>query len=250
MIVAIVPHEGDVWRPEILQIVHDVTLVALRLPTCSRRTSSLAAPSVRYAEDRGGSLQIDYLMRDVPRTPEDVQRLRARVNDDPQLRGLLVTPDDRAALVFVDFWDGPSGHEIVDRTMGLAAPYRDRPVDFYFAREPMFAASDLEQSKEVAVSIPFTFLVIALMLLISFRSVQGMFVPLLTATLSTVWGLGIMGYTGIVIDAWNVAAPILLIAVAAAHSAQMLKRYGEEVQRTRTTTRPRWWRRPRRWRPS
>jgi predicted RND superfamily exporter protein len=35
-----------------------------------------------------------------------------------------------------------------------------------------------------------------------------------------------------VIDSWNVAAPILLIAVAAAHSAQMLKRYVEEVVRT------------------
>src|SRR5438093_10420752 len=70
------------------------------------------------------------------------------------------------------------------------------------------------------------------MLLVSFRSVQGMLVPMLTATLSTLWGLGLMGWTGIVIDGWNVAVPILLIAIAAAHSAQMLKRYGEEIERT------------------
>jgi predicted RND superfamily exporter protein len=234
MIVAIVPRDGDVWRPEVLALVRDVTLVALRLPdVMAQNVVSLAAPSVRYAEDRGGSLEIDYLMREPPRTPEEVQRLRARVQDDPQLRGLLVTPDDRAALLFVDFWDGPSAGEIVERTMGLAAPYRDRPVDFYFAGEPMFAAGDLEQSAEIARRIPVTFLVIAVMLLLSFRSVQGMFVPMLTATLSTIWGLGIMGYTGIAFDSWNVAAPILLIAVAAAHSAQMLKRYGEEVQRSR-----------------
>src|SRR5919197_322982 len=41
-----------------------------------------------------------------------------------------------------------------------------------------------------------------------------------------------MGWTGIVIDGWNVAVPILLIAVAAAHSAQMLKRYVEELSRS------------------
>src|SRR5207247_6891252 len=35
------------------------------------------------------------------------------------------------------------------------------------------------------------------------------------------------------IDSCDVAVPILRIAVAAAHSAQMLKRYGEEVERTR-----------------
>jgi predicted RND superfamily exporter protein len=59
-----------------------------------------------------------------------------------------------------------------------------------------------------------------------------MVIPMLTAVLSTVWALGLMGHTGIVIDSWNVAVPILLIAIAAAHSAQMLKRYVEEVART------------------
>ena len=54
---------------------------------------------------------------------------------------------------------------------------------------------------------------------------------MLTAALSTIWGLGLMGHTGLVIDAWNVATPILLIAIAAGHSAQMLKRYIEEVER-------------------
>src|SRR5262249_32968746 len=111
-------------------------------------------------------------------------------------------------------------------------PFRDRPLDFYFAGNPMFLQTDRDQSREIAWRIPFTFLVIAGMLLLSFRSVQGMIVPMLTATLSTVWGLGLMGYSGIVIDGWNVAVPILLIAVAAAHSAQMLKRYGEEVERS------------------
>src|SRR5437763_5432279 len=97
----------------------------------------------------------------------------------------------------------------------------------------MFVMASLEQSREVAWRIPLTFLVIAGMLLVSFRSVQGMLVPMLTATLSTLWGLGLMGWTGIVIDGWNVAVPILLVGVAAAHSAQMLKRYGEDVECTR-----------------
>src|SRR5262249_7310037 len=140
---------------------------------------------------------------------------------------------ERAALVFVDFWETVPAREVYARTLGLVEPFRDRPVDFYFAGEPMFAMMDLDQSREVAWRIPLTFLVIAGMLLVSFRSVQGMLVPMLTATLSTLWGLGLMGWTGIVIDGWNVAVPILLIAVAAAHSAQMLKRYGEEVERTR-----------------
>jgi hypothetical protein len=232
VIVAIVPRTGDAWRPEVLEVVRDVTLAALRLPdVIAQNVVSLAAPSVRHVEDRGGSLSVEYLMREVPRTPEEIARLRAWVEDDPQLNGLLVTPDDQAAIVLLDFWPGPPAHELAARALSLAAPYRDRPLDFYFAGEPIVALTDVEQSAEVARRIPVTFAVIALMLLFSFRNLQGMLIPMLTAALSTVWGLGIMARTGIAIDSWNVAVPILLIAVAAAHSAQMLKRYTEEVVR-------------------
>jgi uncharacterized protein len=232
VILAIVPHEGSVWRPEILDVVRDVTLEGLQLPSVmAQNVVSLAAPGVRHVEERGGAIVVDYLMRDVPRTPEEVAALRARVEDDPQLRGMLVTDDGRAALVFLDFWDDISLQDIYANLTGLIARFRDRPVDFHLVGEPVVAVTDLGQAREIAWRIPMTFGVIALMLLLSFRSIQGMLVPMLTATLSTVWGLGIMGHTGITIDSWNVAAPILLIAVAAAHSAQMLKRYGEEVAR-------------------
>src|SRR5262249_22508275 len=190
---------------------------------------SLAAPSVRHVEESEGAITADYLMREVPRTPEEIAALRAKLEDDEQLRGLLVTPDQRAALVFLDFWDSAPHEQVFARVRGLVDAYRARPVDFYFAGEPVFAVSELDQSREIGWRIPLTFLVIAAMLLLSFRSVQGMLVPMLTATLSTMWALGLMGFTGIAIDGWNAAVPILLIAVAAAHSAQMLKRYGEEV---------------------
>jgi hypothetical protein len=232
IVVAIVPREGDVWRPEVLDIVREATLAALRLPDVMAHTVvSLAAPSVRYAETSDGTIQVDYLMREVPRTPGEMAALRARLDADPQLRGFVVTPEGRAALLILDFWDGPAGPEIAARVQGLAVPFRDRPVDFYFAGEPMASLIDLEQSEEVARRIPFTFLAIALVLLVSFRNLQGMIVPLLTAALSTTWTLGLMGHQGLVIDTWNVAVPILVIAIAAGHSAQMLKRYTEELDR-------------------
>ena len=228
----IVPRQGDVWRPEVLAVVQDATLAALRLQdVMAQNVISLAAPSVRVVEDIDGRLEVNYLMRDVPQTPEAVAALRAKVDADPQLSGMVVTPDQRAAVLVIDFWDGPSGIDLAHRVLDLAAGFRDRPVDFYFAGEPIIALTDVEQSEEVALRIPATFLVIAIMLLISFRNLQGMVIPMLTAALSTVWGLGLMGHTGLVIDTWNVATPILLIAVAAGHSAQMLKRYIEDVER-------------------
>ena len=228
----IVPRQGDVWHTEILEVVQQATLAALRLEgVIAQNVVSLAAPGVRYVQDVDGRIEADLLMREVPRTPEGIAALRAKVDGDPQLQGMVVTPDQRGAVLVVDFWEGNNGHDLAQRMLTLAEGFRNQPVDFYFAGEPMVALTDVEQSAEVALRIPLTFLVIALMLLASFRNLQGMLIPMFTAALSTLWGLGLMGHTGLVIDSWNVATPILLIAIAAGHSAQMLKRYTEEVER-------------------
>jgi len=224
---------GDVWRPEILDVVQQVTLEALRLEdVMAQNVVSLAAPSVRHVEDEGGSIKVDYLMREVPRTPEEIAALRAKLEGDPQLKGMLVTDDQQVALVIVDFFgDRHQAGVLADRIRGLATPHAGGPVEFLFAGEPMLSEIDLAQSLQVGRRIPITFAVIALMLLVSFRNVQGMILPMLTAILSVTWAFGMMGFAGIKIDAWNGSVPILLVAIGAAHSAQMLKRYVEEVER-------------------
>lgn len=233
IIALLVPKDGgDVWRTEILEVVRDATLKALRLDdVIAQNVISLASPSVRYVQDLNGSLDVDLLMRDPPETPEDMAALRAKVESDPQLKGMVVTPDQRGAVLIMDFWPGPKAHDLAERALALREEFEDAPVELYLAGEPMIALTDQAQSAEMGRRLPITFIVIALMLLLSFRNLQGMLIPMLTAALSSVWGLGLMGHTGIGIDSWNSATPILVIAIAAGHSAQMLKRYTEEVMR-------------------
>ncbi|MDX2169995.1 MAG: MMPL family transporter [Deltaproteobacteria bacterium] len=232
VIALLVPRQGDVWQAPVLEAVQNATLAALRLQdVIPQNVVSLAAPGVRYVQDRDGRIEADLLMREVPRTAEEIAALRAKVDGDPQFRGMLVTPDQRGAVLVVDFWNDGNGDELAQRVLGIAQSFAGQPIDFYIAGEPVIRLTDVEQSKEVAVRLPITFAVIAVMLLISFRNLQGMVIPMSTALLSTVWGLGLMGHTGLVMDTWNVATPILLVAIAAGHSAQMLKRYIEEVQR-------------------
>src|SRR5206468_4272746 len=101
---------GHAWAVLIaVGVVTAALAAALRRPdVIAPNVVSLAAPSVRHAEEEGGTIRVDYLMRDVPETPEEIATLRARLDDDPALRGVLVTPDQRAALVMLDFYDGVS----------------------------------------------------------------------------------------------------------------------------------------------
>jgi predicted RND superfamily exporter protein len=54
---------------------------------------------------------------------------------------------------------------------------------------------------------------------------------MITGILSVLWSLGLMGIVGVLMDPLNTTTPILIMAVAAGHAIQILKRYYEEYNR-------------------
>ncbi|HIE65141.1 MAG: MMPL family transporter [Nitrospira sp.] len=78
---------------------------------------------------------------------------------------------------------------------------------------------------------PLSVLIIGILHYIAFKTWQGMLVPLLTSLLAVAWAMGLMGLTGTPLDPWNAMTPILIMAIAAGHSVQILKRYYEEYER-------------------
>src|SRR5205823_9144805 len=46
------------------------------------------------------------------------------------------------------------------------------------------------------------------------------------------WAVGLMGLLGVPLDPFNTTTPILILAVAAGHAVQVLKRFYEEFDRT------------------
>ena len=61
-----------------------------------------------------------------------------------------------------------------------------------------------------------------------------MLLPLFTAVLAVVWSIGFMGWLNVPLDAFNATTPILILAVAAGHAVQILKRYYEEYEKLHT----------------
>src|SRR5262249_59441365 len=62
-------------------------------------------------------------------------------------------------------------------------------------------------------------------------AVQAMVLPRVTALLSVVCALGFMGWLGLPLDTWSAVTPVAILAVAAGHAVQILKRYYEEYAR-------------------
>src|SRR5258708_19955424 len=58
-----------------------------------------------------------------------------------------------------------------------------------------------------------------------------MLLPMITGILSVLWALGGMGLLHVHLDPLGITTPILILAVAAGHAIQVLKRYYEEYNR-------------------
>ncbi len=230
--IAIVPSSGTIWRKETLEIVHGITTNLLNAPGVLRQNLvSLSSPYVRIPKSERGALSFDYLMREVPRDDAAIEALRDLVHREPLLRGAVVSEDEHAAMVLADFYDGTSIRHIAATVEKAVAPYRSPAVRIAVTGSPIMQDAETAVLRQQGTYFLGTVGAILLVLFLAFGQIQGVIIPSLTALLSTVWSLGFMGHAGIPMNTWTAAVPLMVMTVAAGHSAQMLKRYYEEYRR-------------------
>src|SRR6266446_1658492 len=108
----------------------------------------------------------------------------------------------------------------------------DGTFDYRLSGPVVFLSQLSAYAGRMILYFPLSLLVIGLVHYEAFRTLQALFLPLLTALLSVLWAVGLMGLLGVPLDPFNTTTPILILAVAAGHAVQVLKRFYEEFDRT------------------
>jgi predicted RND superfamily exporter protein len=185
-------------------------------------------------------MEVRPMMETVPRTPEEIARLKEAVASMPIYINALVSPDGKAATVVADFKQDERSpnfialneamNEIVNRERE-----RDADIDIYLGGITIIGEAADRHFLQMPMFFGAALVIILLVQYWSFRSLQGMVLPMLTGILSVVWSLGLMGLLGVHLDPLNTTTPILVLAVAAGHAIQILKRYYEEYGRLRAS---------------
>lgn len=229
--IALVPQSGTIWRRDLLQVVHDITDELLVAPGIIRQNVvSLSSPYVRIPKDQDGVLTIDYLMKEVPPDEAGIAAVRDLYRQEPLFKGTVVSDDERAALVLVDFYD--SDRNVATIVKDIVAKYRSDTLDIALTGGPIFDDTTAALVGGQASFSAATGVVMVLILWLVFGHIQGVILPSATALLATATALGLMGFAGIPMNAWTAAVPLMVMTVAAGHSAQMLKRYYEEFRQS------------------
>ena len=194
------------------------------------------SPRVKDVHSTEDALEITPLAGKVPQNDAEIAAFRERVKANAFLTSLFVSDDGRATAVLVDFEDfkkagGPP--HLYGRLEAIVAPEREAGLEILPAGAPTVLHWLLNYTRRVALLFVLALAMIGYLHYRAFRTIQGMIVPLVTAIMGVVWALGLMGLVGAPMDPWNIMTPILLLAIGAGHSVQILKRYYEEYARAR-----------------
>ncbi|HEX6132202.1 MAG TPA: hypothetical protein VF044_10750, partial [Actinomycetota bacterium] len=131
---------GSIWTPAMLARVQAVTRDAFRIPgVIAPDVVSVASPNLRDLEVSEEGMRPTYLMGEVPRTPEAIATLRARVDGDPMLRGQLVDTAGRAAMIVANFRDDVDGAAIARAALALRDRHGDADAAVWVVGEPVLA---------------------------------------------------------------------------------------------------------------
>jgi predicted RND superfamily exporter protein len=97
------------------------------------------------------------------------------------------------------------------------------PEKIYFGGLP-FMLNDITDLivSDMIWLIPIVFVIIAFILLLSFRSLQGMLLPLFTAGITVIWTLGLMAFIGYEITIISNTMPVALLAIGSAYTIHVL----------------------------
>jgi predicted RND superfamily exporter protein len=238
-LIAIEVNQGDIFNVETLDKVRRVTRAVELLPGINNyQVLSLAQRKVKDITvdftPEGPLFKAEPVMwPEIPQTEEEIEALKQVVYSTPRIFGTLVSLDSKAALVVAGFLDRElEPPKLYAEIKKIVAAEEDENTKLYVIGRPVMLGFIMEQYPQLLYLFIATLAAIVLILLLYFRDARGVLVPLCTAAMSAIWGLGFIGFLGHNFDPLVIVVPFVISARALSHSVQFVERYFEEYART------------------
>ena len=224
----------DVYNPETLQKVDRITREIIQTKgVVPYQVLSIASPKMKSINTFRGSIQIrEVFYPGVPQAQEDADRVKFAVYATKGIHGVYVAEDDTAALVSAGFWEEKLDFNYLNQRLAdIKAKEDDANHEIMITGFPYLFSSVMSYAPQVLRVFVLTFVSLSVLLWFYFRTWTGVWVPIFSGLLSTVWGLAFGTLLGFNLDPLVLVVPIFLTARALSHSVQSMERYHEEFYR-------------------
>ena len=219
----IILESENVLMPDVLDDIEQITDTLSGIEGIISITSLTNMRNVQVTED---DFQIENLINDHnrPRNINEANILLKSIAANEMISGTIIAKDGSATVIIFSFMDDVDIQEVSEIVMNKIEAL-SIPEAYYFAGAPfMRKYVSRVVSHDLIILIPISFLIISLILFISFHSFRGVFLPLLTAGLAIIWGIGVFALTGIKLSMVSNNVPIIILAVGTAYAIHIINR--------------------------
>ncbi|WKK65641.1 efflux RND transporter permease subunit [Lutimonas zeaxanthinifaciens] len=164
---------------------------------------------------------------ELPQSEEEFKLLRENIASNEMYKGSIVSEDETSCLVVFTLED-KADVNIVARAIVDMSESLNLPEKLYYIGSPMLITYIAElMRKDLTLLLPIAILLIAGILFISFRSVKGVILPLLSAIIAIIWSLGSMSLFGFSMSMISNNIPIILLAIGSAYTIHVVNRVNQ-----------------------
>jgi predicted RND superfamily exporter protein len=231
-VVVLLEGPEDLFTPAGLERVQRMTR---RLAAVDGVQRVLSLANAVQIEERDGDVFVGPFFETPPQDAAGLARLRANVQAHPFYGETLVTRDGRGAAFLVSFERMPE-RELLGRRLSAqieqAAEAERGAGRTWITGSPHLKLVISETLVgELGRILPTLLGLVVLLTAVTFRTLRGVALPVVTITLAVVWTLGAMGWTGSPLNLVSNLIPGLLITLGFAAAMHVVSEYYETLRR-------------------
>ena len=224
-ITLVVVKADDVFQPDVLGTVRRLSEQLEQLDGVMRVESLATARRVRVHDD---DLETRPLLpADLPEDGSDLADIRRYALAHRVLAGNIVAPDARATAIIVytdpERGDTEFNHRFVERVDALLGKEARPGLTLYEVGRPLLKDSYSRYIvRDMVLLVPISGAILLIVLLILFRTVEAVVVPMVTVTVSIIWAIGLLGLFGIPLNVVTAVIPSLLVTIGFAEDVHII----------------------------
>ncbi|NPA35723.1 MAG: RND family transporter [Chlorobi bacterium] len=222
----IILEADNVLEPAVLKDIENITDTLAETDGILSVTSLTNMMTINVEDD---DFEVKNLINDDnrPQNKQQAEKLKDEVAGNKMVSGSIISKDATATMILYTIKDGADVDSVSTVVMDKINRMHIK-TKYYFAGAP-FLRKYIDEivSNDLRTLIPIAFIVIALILYLSFHSVRGIILPLLTAGLSIIWALGIFTMMGLKLSMVSNNVPIIILAVGSAYAIHVLNRVNQ-----------------------
>ncbi len=233
IVMAIEVEQGTIFNNDTLKLVNEATQGIDNLPSVNHNlVASLTHRTARkvFLSPEGSFVSQPYYDPAKTYSADELAQMQRDVIANPNLYGLMVSPDFKAALIKAQLNESD-----LDYVATFAALQKVRESlardghKVHVTGNPVLTGWVYTYLDQIVQILAWTLALLATLLIVYFRRLYGIALPLLGIAMSSIWGLGFMALAGINLEPLSLPIPFLIAARATSHGVQLVVRYYEEL---------------------